>query len=117
MIHEMKLQNVPYELIESGIKTVELRLNDEKRKRISKGDTILFTNIKTQKSLSAKVENLHYADSFTELFEKIADKKSLGFLDEDKSVEEMVQDMRAYYSEVSEKEWGVVGIEIKTLKA
>ena len=34
MIHKMKLHNGPYELIKKGIKTIELRLYDEKRQKI-----------------------------------------------------------------------------------
>ncbi|MBB1548964.1 MAG: DUF3850 domain-containing protein [Clostridiales bacterium] len=31
MKHEMKLNNEPFERIKNGTKTIELRLNDEKR--------------------------------------------------------------------------------------
>ena len=31
MKHEMKLNNGPFERIKNGTKTIELRLNDEKR--------------------------------------------------------------------------------------
>lgn len=31
MKHEIKLNNGPFELIKNGTKTIELRLNDEKR--------------------------------------------------------------------------------------
>ena len=31
MKHEMKLNNSPFERIKNGTKTIELRLNDEKR--------------------------------------------------------------------------------------
>ena len=36
MKHIMRLNNGPFESIKSGTKTIELRLNDEKRKRIKK---------------------------------------------------------------------------------
>lgn len=43
MIHQMKLVDAPFELIRSGQKTIELRLNDEKRQIIKIGDFIVFT--------------------------------------------------------------------------
>ena len=44
MNHNMNLSPVPFEMIKSGQKTIELRLNDEKRQRIKTGDTIIFSN-------------------------------------------------------------------------
>lgn len=45
MNHKMSLRNKPFNSIKSGTKTIELRLYDEKRKLISVGDIITFTNI------------------------------------------------------------------------
>lgn len=38
MLHHMKLQAEPFQKIRSGTKTVEMRLNDEKRQSIREGD-------------------------------------------------------------------------------
>ena len=38
----MKLNKEPFEKIKSGEKTIELRLYDEKRRKIKAGDTICF---------------------------------------------------------------------------
>ena len=43
MIHKMHLQPQFFNFIKSGIKTIELRLYDEKRQQIHLGDTIEFT--------------------------------------------------------------------------
>lgn len=40
--HDMRLHAEPFEMIESGIKDIEYRLNDDKRKEINIGDTITF---------------------------------------------------------------------------
>ena len=45
MTFEMKLHEAPFELIKNRIKTIELRLYDEKRQMISVGDFIVFTKI------------------------------------------------------------------------
>ncbi|MBR2169685.1 MAG: ASCH domain-containing protein, partial [Alistipes sp.] len=34
VLHRMKLKQSPFEKIKNGIKTVELRLNDEKRQQV-----------------------------------------------------------------------------------
>ena len=41
MIHEMRLNNEPFNKIKEGTKTVELRLLDEKRKTLRVGDKII----------------------------------------------------------------------------
>ena len=42
MTHEMRLDPTPFAAIARGDKTLELRLYDEKRKAIARGDLILF---------------------------------------------------------------------------
>ena len=44
MIYKMKLYSDSFEKIKFGSKTIEMRLNDEKRKAIKIGDFIEFTN-------------------------------------------------------------------------
>ena len=48
MIHEMSLQPEPFGKIESGAKTIELRLYDGKRQKIRIGDTIIYTSTKDE---------------------------------------------------------------------
>lgn len=57
MKHEMGLQTRYFNYIKNGTKRIELRLFDEKRKRIRIGDTIEFTNPEG-KSLGVKVVGL-----------------------------------------------------------
>ena len=42
--HIMNLNPSPFKMIREGNKTIELRLYDEKRKKLSIGDTITFIN-------------------------------------------------------------------------
>lgn len=44
MQHIMRLNPLPFKMIASGEKTIELRLNDEKRRLINVGDEITFIN-------------------------------------------------------------------------
>lgn len=113
MIHRMKLNNDPYELIKKGTKKIELRLNDNKRRKIKAGDTLLFINTKTQKWIATTVAKKYVAPSFEELFSHINNKEIFGFSG-DVSKSDMVNGMRRYYSEEREKAIGVVGIEINS---
>ena len=107
----MRLQNSPFNLIKSGTKTIELRLNDEKRSLIKIGDKIEFTNRITEEKIVVEVINLHKYDSFVELY-KHFDKVSMGY-DEDEEADP--KDMEQYYSKEEQDKYGVLGIEIKLI--
>ena len=63
----MELEQGPFEMIENGSKTIELRLYDQKRQRLSVGDLIVFTNRADSRRLTARILKLHIYDSFKEL--------------------------------------------------
>ena len=105
----MNLNNEPFELIKSGSKTIELRLNDEKRRLLNEGDEILFTNRDTSEKLLTDIIKLHKYDSFESLY-KDFDKISLGYKEDEIS---NLDDMNEYYSKEDEKKYGVIGIELK----
>ena len=106
MIYRMKLQNEPFKQIKKGIKKIEIRLNDEKRKIFEINDYIEFTNITTLEIMFVKITNLYHFESFEKLFNNF-DNSILGC----GSYEEMYK----YYSREEEKKYGVLGIEIKVL--
>lgn len=111
----MKLDPKPFELIKSGKKTVELRLYDEKRQKLSKEDDILFVNnADTSEKTAVTVKNLHIYSSFTELF-TVMDPELCGYAP-GTTVEAAVNEMRKYYSEKLESSYGVIGIEISKTK-
>ena len=112
MEHKMKLQDGPFKAIKDGLKTIELRLYDEKRKLVKIGDTIEFTNVLNNEKINAQVTNLHLYPSFEELY-KHFDKISLGYNEEDVA---SYKDMELYYSKEEQSKYGVVGIEIKLKK-
>ena len=73
-MHKMRLINDAFERMKKGIKTVEIRLYDEKRQLIKPGDIIEFTNLDTGELLRVKVIKLHLFDSFKELFDHLIKK-------------------------------------------
>ena len=70
--HVMNLTPAPMQEIRTGNKTIELRLNDEKRKQISVGDTIKFINTEdSNDTLRVKVVDLFLFSSFAELYDNL----------------------------------------------
>ena len=115
MMHSMKLHSKPYELIKSGVKTIELRLNDEKRKAIKIGDEIEFVNsVHADLSLRCIVVGLHRFSSFEELYSRLPLLKC-GYTESDILLAKP-SDMDLYYSKAEQDIYGVVGIEVE-LKA
>lgn len=59
MKHKMNLNEGPFNRIKNGTKTVELRLNDEKRRTLRENDLIEFTNRMTFDTITVEVESLY----------------------------------------------------------
>lgn len=114
-VHVMKLQPSPFEKIKSGAKTIELRLYDEKRRKIREGDAIIFTNTANGEKIRVTVKKLHRFDSFAELYQTLP-LLQCGYTAED--VEQaQPSDMEAYYSAEEQQKYGVVGIELDGVAA
>lgn len=115
MKHNMKLNPSPFEMIKSGKKTIELRLNDEKRRRLKIGDEIEFENTDdSTQVIKTKVLNLYRFCSFDELYKSLPLLKC-GYTSDDVSTAHP-SDMDCYYSDEQQKKYGVVGIEIELIK-
>lgn len=114
MLHEMRLNPVPFECIKSGVQTIETRINDEKRRLLNVGDQIVFLKRpECQEKLVVEVTKLSVFSSFKELFKNI-DKIEFGFTKED-TLEDQINCLRKYYSKEDEKQYGVIGIHLKIL--
>ena len=111
-MHEMRLHNGPFEKIKIGTKTIEMRLNDEKRSLIKVGDVIKFINRVSEEEILTLVKGLYYYDSFDELY-KHFDKVSIGYNEDDVANPD---DMSQYYNKEDINKYGVVGIEIEVTK-
>lgn len=111
MIHNMKLQNDPFIKIKNKTKTIEMRVYDEKRRKINVGDLIEFINVITKEKMLVKVKNIYLYKDFDELY-KNHDKVSIGYEQNDIA---NPNDMAVYYDEEDINKNGVVGIEIKLI--
>ena len=107
MLHRMKLNSEPFEMIENGTKIVELRLNDEKRREVRLGDFIEFSHIdRPEMKIQVRVTSLHPFSSFSELF-KALPKESFGF-----GTNETVPPdfMDSFYPREKQEQYGALGI-------
>ncbi|MBO4767621.1 MAG: ASCH domain-containing protein [Lachnospiraceae bacterium] len=110
MTHQMQLQPEPFDMIKSGEKTIELRLYDEKRRKIRIGDEIVFTNTENGETLTVRVLDLAVFDSFEDLY-KTLPLLRCGYTEQD-IASASPDDMDVYYPKEKQKEYGVVGITI-----
>lgn len=109
MRHEMKLHNEPFEQVKKGIKTVELRLYDMKRKALKVGDIIEFTNRLTNEIIDVLIIDLKKASDFTQAFEEY-NHSAMGFLKNEES-----DVMLKNYTEAEIQKYGVIAIEFQLL--
>ena len=114
MRHYMRLQSKPFEAIANGDKTFELRLYDEKRRKVKVGDEIEFSEFSgSGRKILTEVVGMHRFPDFKTLYQTLPLDKCgyapdiVDFADPD--------DMKKYYSADEQKEYGVVGIEIKLI--
>ena len=107
----MDLWHESFEKIKSKSKTIELRLNDEKRALIEIGDIIEFNDTSSGEKIRCNVVNLfRYAD-----FETLYQNHNKLSIDYQENETADPADMLAYYSEDKINKYGVVGIEISVI--
>lgn len=109
-VFNMRLAVEPFEKIGREEKTVEIRLYDEKRKKIKVGDQIVFRRLSDESNvIIATVKALHRFNTFQELFEsELFTKTGCGEL----SIDSATEYMHTFYSIEQEEKYGVLGIEI-----
>lgn len=112
MLHKMHLKKEPFEKIKNGRKTIELRLNDEKRQQIHIGDFIEFSQLESNNNndkLTVRVTALHRFSSFAELYSSLP-KEKFGYA---ASETPDPDHMDEYYPREKQEQYGVLGIELR----
>ena len=107
----MRLLLKPFGLIRSGAKTIEIRLYDEKRRKIQVGDTITFRKLpEEEESITTEVEALYRCGTFEELYKSLSFEAfgCAGY-----SMEKMLSGTYEIYTPEQERKYGVLGIKIK----
>lgn len=114
MLHEMKLRPGEFNNIKYNNKIVEVRLNDEKRKKINVEDEIIFYKIPDLKeSVLVKVEKLYEFSTFIELYNEFPF-SYFGYTN--LSMSEILKKIHSIYSPNQEKKNGVIAIMFKVEK-
>ena len=113
-MHEMKLVDFAFQAIKNGDKDIEVRLNDEKRRKIKVGDKITFLKRPDDiENIDAVVENLSYYKNFKDLVKDytIEELYSKGY-----SKEEFLYLLKRFYSDDEIDKYGTVAIKFRIIK-
>ena len=114
MEYTMRLTAAPFEQLRNGTKRIELRLYDEKRKKIKTGDTILFISLKDpNETVLTRVSDIYRFASFEDLY-KTLPLADLGYSEEDVTTASP-KDMEQFYSPEQQAQYGVVGFRLDLL--
>lgn len=111
MEHIMQLRPSPFNMIKNKMKSIELRLYDEKRQKIKIGDTIRFYNTENFEQLTAVVKELFIFESFEELYKSLPLNKC-GYTASNIG-HAKPEDMLQYYPLDKQKQYKVVGIQVE----
>lgn len=103
--HQMRLHPEPFKRIFSGEKTIEARLNDEKRQALAIGDTIDFISRENGEKVTVEIVDIEKAQRFSDLFTMLNKNATA-----EPNVEELINEVRPYYTEEEEVKIGVIGI-------
>ncbi len=107
--HSLRLHAEPFNAIASGEKTIESRLYDDKRQQIEIGDELIFINrANTEQTIKVRVVGLLLYETFLDLFSH-NDPAEFG----GKSVEELNDNIKEFYSFDEQRKNGVVGIKFE----
>ena len=110
MIHYMNLVPSAFRKIADGSKTIELRLNDEKRQRINVEDIVVFNCSSTKDIITAQVSGLHKFSDFEELY-KVLPLENCGYNKAELDTAHYT-DMEQYYTKEQIEKYGALGIEL-----
>lgn len=109
-MHQLKLRPIYFDMIKSGDKIYEIRLNDEKRKNIKVGDTIIFKKEpELTQTLSTIVEKLILFNSFKDMAKSLP-LNEVGFPTQ--TADEVISIYHEFYSLIDENKYGVIAIKI-----
>ena len=107
--HQMNLQSRYFNYIKNGTKRIELRLNDEKRRQLQLGDTLVFTDSEGE-SLSTKITGLLHYQDFASLFQDFPIEL---LSDVSMSKTELLNVLNEFYPAEKQHYYGVLGIRIE----
>ena len=114
-IFTMRLEKEYYDMLYSGKKIYEIRLNDAKRRAMNVGNFVTFINRADEtQSFTCEIEQLLYFDTFVDLFGSLR-KEDCGF--KNSLTADQIEDIfLKFYSAKDLKECGIVAIKVRKIK-
>ena len=102
-----------FEVVKKGVKNVEVRVNDEKRRKMKLGDEIIFFKrpLENEKIVS-KITGLKTFKNFNELVNEYPIERL--YL-ETYTKNEFIELLRRFYSDEEQEKYGVVAIEFEVI--
>ena len=98
-----------FDIVKNNSKDVEIRVNDEKRRKLKVGDTLVFLKRPDDdEELRATITDLVYFNNFLEVVDNYPMKRI--YLDE-YTKEDFINLISRFYSEEEVNKYGVVAIE------
>ena len=108
----MSVRHKYFELIKPGVKDIELRAYDEKRKKMKAGDKfLLYDTENPNEYIICEIINMHVAPDFESLFKNLDIKRS-GF----DNLDELIDVVTKFVSREEMAREQVVGMEIKRIR-
>lgn len=102
-----------FDIVKNGTKNVEVRLNDEKRRKLSIGDTLLFLRRPNDdEEIRAKVVGLKIFNNFSKLVDNY-DMERLYLADYTKEM--FLNELLRFYPLEEQENYGVVAIEFEKI--
>ncbi len=102
-----------FDIVKDGVKDVEIRVNDLKRRKLNVGDTLIFLKRPDEvEQIKGVVKKLTYFSNFNEVVDYYEMKRI--YLNET-TKEEYLKLMSNFYSDDEVNKYGVVGIEFMLL--
>ena len=104
----MNLSQPYFDMVKNGKKTVEIRLYDEKRRKLKIGDKIKFSNNETSETFVKEIKNIKLFESFRKAIEKTRLKNCMPNISRIDDAVKIYHSFSNYKS--NEKELGVIAI-------
>lgn len=97
-----------FEIVDKGVKNIEVRINDEKRRKLKIGDTLTFLKRPLEEeSIKAVVTDLKYYDNFETLVENNDIER---LYKKDYTKEDFIKLLERFYTKEEQEKYGVVAI-------
>lgn len=110
-MHEMHLRPQPFAAIKAGTKKYELRLLDEKRKKMHSGQCVKLIECESKEELLVRIIDVQVFDDFETLYNTL-DLTQCGYAESEVS-KASYHDMEAYYSKEALSQYQAVAFEVE----